>query len=157
MPKRALQFCIVLLAAFTMLGAGNPDKRFDKIGHNLMCTCGCAEILLECNHVSCPDSPKLISALHSQLATGASDPVIFKFFEVNYGPTVLASPNRGGFDDLAWIMPFAFLALGLCAIGAVVILWKRRNADLTPSTALPATPEENTLRDRIRNETNYGE
>jgi cytochrome c-type biogenesis protein CcmH len=157
MPKRLFQLAFVLLFAFTMLGAGSPSTRFDKLGHKLMCTCGCAEILLECNHVGCPDSPGLIAALHNQLDSGTSDSGIFKFFEVTYGSTVLASPLRGGFDNVAWIVPFAGLILGVLGILFLLRLWQRRHARL-PAAELPAaSPEADALRNRIRNETNYGE
>jgi hypothetical protein len=174
MPKRALQICLLVITAFTMLGAGTPAKRFDKLGHLLMCPCGCAEILLECNHVGCPDSSRLIAELHTQVGdvpglppsegtptpTAASilpDAAIFSFFSTKYGPTVLAAPIRGGFDNLAWIMPFVILVLGLFAVIAVVRLWRLRNARLTPAVVAAPSPAEDALRDRIRNETNYGE
>ena len=156
MPKRLLQLALVVLVAFTMLGAGAPSTRFDKIGHKLMCTCGCAEILLECNHVGCPDSPGLIAELHSQVDAGAADTSIFKSFAAKYGSTVLASPMRGGFDDVAWIVPFAVLLLGVLGIVALVRYWQRRHAKLPPAIETAPSPAAEALRDRIRNETNYG-
>src|SRR5579875_637719 len=115
MPKRLAQIVVLLFASLTMLGAGDPSTRFDKLGHKLMCTCGCGEILLECNHMGCPDSPGLIEDLKAQVAAGGPNDRIFHWFANKYGPTVLAAPIRGGFDTVAWIMPFAMLALGLIA------------------------------------------
>ena len=139
-----------------MLGAGTPSTRFDKLGHKLMCTCGCAEILLECNHMGCPDSPKLIADLRTQLDTGATDSNILSAFAATYGPTVLAAPIRGGFDLVAWIVPFAVLALGALAITWLLRHWRDRHhaeALATPAgTPLTATSD---LRDRIRRETTY--
>jgi cytochrome c-type biogenesis protein CcmH/NrfF len=158
MLKRSVQLALIVLIAFTMLGATAPSARFDKVGHKLMCTCGCAEILLECNHVGCPDSPGLIAELHKQVNAGASDATIFKYFAAIYGPTILAAPLRGGFDDVAWVVPFAVLILGIAGIVLLIRFWKRRHDRLAP--ALPESapsPDLDTLRDRIRNETNYGE
>ena len=45
--KRLAQSALLIVVAVTMLGAGTPDTRFDQLGHKLMCTCGCAELLLE--------------------------------------------------------------------------------------------------------------
>ena len=50
---RLALLCVVTVV---MLGAG--QSRFDRLGHELMCSCGCGQILLECNHVSCPDSAR---------------------------------------------------------------------------------------------------
>jgi cytochrome c-type biogenesis protein CcmH/NrfF len=157
MPKRLLHISLVILIAFTMLGAGTPSTRVDKIGHKLMCTCGCAEILLECNHVGCPDSPGLIAALHTQVDSGASDSAIFKFFAANYGPTVLASPMRGGFDNVAWIVPFAGLILGILGVVLLLRFWQRRHAQLPAALSELPSSASDALRDRIRDETNYGE
>jgi cytochrome c-type biogenesis protein CcmH/NrfF len=158
MYKRTLQLILIVFVAFTMLGASSPEARFNRLGHDLMCTCGCSQILLECNHVGCPDSPGLIAELHNQIDSGASDAAIFKFFTVKYGPTVLAEPNRGGFDDVAWVGPFAFLLLGIVLILLLLRLWKRRHATLAAALPeIPPTTETDSLRQRIRDETNYGE
>lgn len=157
MLKRSAQLFMIVLVAFTMLGAGSPSSRFDKTGHKLMCTCGCAEILLECNHVGCPNSTGEINELRTQMDAGASDATIFHVFAAKYGPTVLAAPMRGGFDDVAWIIPFAVLILGILGIILLIRMWQRRHAKLAPAFPAPPSPQSDALRDRIRNETNYGE
>jgi cytochrome c-type biogenesis protein CcmH len=156
MLKRLSQSALLIAVALTMLGAGTPATRFDQIGHKLMCTCGCAELLLECNHVGCPDSPGLIAELHTQVDSGATDNAIFQSFAAKYGPTVLAAPLRGGFDDVAWVVPFAVLGLGIAAIVLLLRLWTARRARLAPSAPVPATPAADALRDRIRQETGEG-
>ncbi len=157
MYKRALQIVLIVFVAFTMLGASSPSARFTRLGHDLMCTCGCSEILLECNHVGCPNSTGEIADLHAELDSGASDAAIFKFFTAKYGPTVLAEPVRGGFDTVAWIGPFAFLLLGIVVILLLLRLWQARHARLVPEPPAVPTPDAEALRDRIRDETNYGQ
>jgi cytochrome c-type biogenesis protein CcmH len=157
MYKRALQLVLIVFVAFTMLGASSPEGRFNRLGHDLMCTCGCAQILLECNHVGCPNSTGEIADLHAQLDSGASDAAVFKFFTAKYGPTVLAEPVRGGFDDVAWVGPFAFLLLGIVLILVLLRLWRARHARLIPEPLGVIAPDADALRDRIRDETTYGE
>jgi cytochrome c-type biogenesis protein CcmH len=165
MPKRLLHLGVVLLAAFTMLGAGTPSTPFDKIGHKLMCPCGCAEILLECNHVGCPDSARMIGELHAQIdaqtqpLTGLAEAAVLNWFSLKYGPTVLAAPLRGNlFDAAVWALPFVLLVLGTAGVILLLRFWKRRHAALTLSlpAAQPPTPGDAALRDRIRSETRYG-
>jgi cytochrome c-type biogenesis protein CcmH len=153
--KRLGQVALLCIAAVTMLGAGTPATTFDRIGHKLMCTCGCAEGLLDCNHVGCPDSPRLIAELHTQVDAGTPPSAILTSFANQYGATVLAAPLRGGFDYVAWIVPFAVLALGLVAVILVLKLWQRRAARLIPVAPAPPTPESDALRERIRDETEY--
>ncbi|MDE1161649.1 MAG: cytochrome c-type biogenesis protein CcmH [Acidobacteriaceae bacterium] len=158
--KLCVQVFVLLLAGFTMLGAGAPisTSRFNMLGHKLMCPCGCGEILLECNHVGCPDSDRMIGELKTQMKTGLGDTGVLNFFSTKYGPTVLAAPIRGGFDLVAWIVPFAVLFLGIGSVVIVLRMWKKRQQ---PLAALPGagtlTPEELAVRERIRRETEYGE
>jgi cytochrome c-type biogenesis protein CcmH len=156
MYKRSLQLVLIVFVAFTMLGASDPSARFNRLGHDLMCTCGCSQILLECNHVGCPNSTGEIADLHAQLDSGASDAAVFKFFSAKYGPTALAEPVRGGFDDVAWVGPFAFLLLGIVLILLLLRLWRARHARLAPEPLDVPTPDADALRDRIRDETDYG-
>jgi cytochrome c-type biogenesis protein CcmH len=155
MPKRLLQLALLFAFSLSVIGADAPNKRFDKLSHKLMCTCGCAEILGECNHVGCPDSTGLLNELHHQVDANVPDDAIFNAFAAKYGPIVLAAPFRAGFDQVAWIVPFAILILGIFGILLLLRLWKRRYA--TPTPTAPARSTDDALLDRIRNETNYGE
>ncbi|MGC2210077.1 MAG: hypothetical protein WA532_08175, partial [Candidatus Korobacteraceae bacterium] len=51
---------LILLSALLLMGAsGDNDpggKRFDRLGHALMCQCGCGQVMMECNHVGCASS-----------------------------------------------------------------------------------------------------
>lgn len=157
MPKRLVHLAMIFFAAFTMLGAANPANRFDKLGHSLMCTCSCGEILLECNHVGCPTSGPMIEELKSQLAGNQPDKTILGWFASKYGPIVLASPIRGGFDLVAWIVPFAVLSLGIVGVIWLVRHWRERNLALA-SHAGPVVathPDADAMRERIRRETTY--
>ena len=155
MPKRLLHLLFICFVGLSMLGASDPNHRFDKLGHNLMCTCGCGEVLLECNHVGCPSSGPMISELHAQMATALPDAGILHWFATKYGPIVLASPIRGGFDLVAWIVPFAVLAIGIAGIVSLVGLWHRRHTQLSGAIPVPASSMSDSLRDRIRRDTDY--
>ena len=157
MLKRLSQVAAVCFVALTMLGAGTPSTRFDKLGHKLMCPCGCAEILLECNHVGCPDSSSMIAELHNQMGAGLADSNILAWFASKYGSTVLASPMRGGFDLVAWIVPFFVLAVGLTGIFFLLRLWQRRHAQavLAVPVGSGVIASDSSMRDRIRRETTF--
>ncbi|HEV2645696.1 MAG TPA: cytochrome c-type biogenesis protein CcmH [Acidobacteriaceae bacterium] len=152
---RTIQIALLCLITITMVGA--TRSQYDRIGHQLVCSCGCGQILVECNHIGCPDSPVMIRELHAQVATGAADKSIFQWFAAKYGPTILAAPMRGGFDDVAWIVPLAVFVLATAGTFAVVWLWKRRASNLLALAPAPQpiTPQDPTLRDRIRQETEY--
>jgi cytochrome c-type biogenesis protein CcmH/NrfF len=153
--KRWMQGLAVCFLAVVMLGAADGGARFNRLGHNMMCACSCGQILLECNHVSCPSSGPMIKELHAQLDAGGSDKSIMSWFAAKYGATVLAAPLRGGFDDVAWITPYAVFILSLLGTGILVVFWRRR-AEANPPPAGTATmPDGDAMRERIRRETEY--
>lgn len=43
--RRWMQAGVVCLLAVVMLGA-DPSSRFNKVGHEMICTCGCGQVLL---------------------------------------------------------------------------------------------------------------
>ncbi|WP_263365797.1 cytochrome c-type biogenesis protein [Edaphobacter bradus] len=151
--KRWMQGAAVCLLAVVMLGAGDSESRFNRIGHEMMCACGCGQILLECNHVGCPDSTRMIGELRQQIAGGGPDAAVMNWFSAKYGPTILAAPIRGGFDNVAWITPVAVFLLATVGTGFLVVFWKRRSAAHAPADAAPVVGDE--LRERIRRETQY--
>jgi hypothetical protein len=169
LAKRLIQLASVTLLAVVMLGANDPQARFNRDGHNLMCVCGCAEVLLECNHVGCTDSARMIGELRAQLDGSAPglngiippDAAILNWFAGKYGGIVLAAPIRGGFDNVAWIMPFAVFLLGTVGTALLVRLWTRNRKPVSTPGAIHfdsetrASPQATALRERIRRETEY--
>ncbi len=155
--KHWIQGLTVCLLAMVMLGASDPGARFNKIGHQMICPCGCTQVLVECNHVGCPDSSRMIGELRAQIAEGGSDNLILNWFAGKYGATVLAAPIRGGFDNVAWIAPFAVFLLATVGTGVLIYIWKLRSlANLPPvNTIGSADAESDAMRERIRRETEY--
>src|SRR6201982_1773246 len=151
---RALQFALLSLAVFLFSGASDPSTRFNEIGHQMMCICGCNQILLECNHVGCPDSDGMRNELMAALSRGDSDSLVEQSFVQKYGPTVLAAPTAKGFDRTAWIVPFVALALGLSIVVLVIRSWKNRPAPAIADGLRPVRGAElDQFRDQARKET----
>ena len=141
------------LATFVILtsaAASDPSVRFEKLGHQIMCSCGCNEILLECNHVGCPLSDGMRQELLAAVNKGDNDSLIFQAFVQKYGPTALAAPPAQGFNIVAWIMPFAVLVLGVGGTTLLIRKWRLRTVPMPPPSA---TPRFGDIRDRIRRET----
>jgi cytochrome c-type biogenesis protein CcmH/NrfF len=153
MRRRFLQVVVIAVVAFAMLGAQSDQRaRYTKLGHALMCECGCGQILLECNHVGCTVSDKMAKQLRSMIDKGQSDDQIKDAFVQEYGVVVLAAPTDKGFDRVAWIMPFVVFGLGMLAVVYVVKTWKSRKS--VEAVIASAAPEEvNEMKRRAREET----
>ncbi|HEY2466372.1 MAG TPA: cytochrome c-type biogenesis protein CcmH [Terracidiphilus sp.] len=147
---KSLQASLLVLAVCFSVGASDPSARYDHLNHQLMCSCGCGQVLGECNHVGCPDSPVQLAELRTAMSAGMTDQQILSSFAAKYGATVLAAPTTHGFDLVAWIAPFAVFLAALLGTILLVRHWSvgRKNA-----TQPANTPEMDALRDRIRRET----
>jgi cytochrome c-type biogenesis protein CcmH len=153
-PRKALQTLLLCAAVFAFLGAGDPAARFTKLGHQMMCICGCKQILLECNHVGCPDSDGMRNELMAAVSRGDSDSLVEQGFVQKYGPTVLAAPTMQGFDRAAYIIPPGALVLGFGLIVFVIRSWKNRPAPAIADGLRPARGAElEQFRDQAGKET----
>jgi cytochrome c-type biogenesis protein CcmH len=143
-------------SALLLMGAsGDPTgQRFDRLGHNLMCTCGCNQVLLECNHVGCTTSEQMRQELKLSMARGDSDDVVLAGFVAKYGPTVLSAPTTTGFNRVAWIMPVVIFFAALTAVVLVIRVWKNRKpTDPPASGGDTGSGELDEFRRRAREET----
>ena len=152
MPKAQQIVRLIAVAAVVILTVGSASTavRYNDLGHKMMCVCGCNQILIECNHLGCPDSDRELSELRASIASGAGDDAILAAFQDKYGPTVLAAPMLTRFNIIAWIVPPAVFIIGIAATAVLVRRWRLRAAAMPvapPASHFPA------MRERIRRET----
>lgn len=141
---------LVVLLVASMGAVTSNSARVNNLSQQMMCVCGCNELLANCNHVTCPDSPVMMAQIRADVAKGMTNHQIFEAFEAQYGATVLAAPMLTRFNVVAWVMPPLILIVGLFGVGVLVRKWRLRSASIPP----PAEVEHfDQLRDRIRKET----
>jgi cytochrome c-type biogenesis protein CcmH/NrfF len=154
--KRIVRFIARLLIlpcmAILLMGADNQEARYQNIGGKIMCSCSCAQMLLKCNHVGCPNSDQMIRELRANVQSNRNDEQILNCFRANWGVTAVVEPSTHGFELLAWVLPAAGLGLGLLVVVFFIRSWRLRPvpvaaADVNLSPALEA------MRARARKET----
>lgn len=154
---KSLQAVGLAVVVCFSLGATDPGARFNDLGHRMMCTCSCAQLLGECNHVGCSFSGQMRQELSAAIAGGSSDKEILASFSTKYGPTVLAAPTAHGFDLVAWIAPFAVLAAALAGTVLLIRRWAVSSIGAAQDAAAVEQanqdPEARALHDKIRRET----
>jgi cytochrome c-type biogenesis protein CcmH len=151
---KTAQACALAVAVCFSLGATDASSRFNDLGHRLMCTCGCAQLLGECNHVGCPESGREREELKVAIAAGKSDKEILGWFAAKYGATMLAAPTTHGFDLVAWIAPFA--VFGAALLGTVLLVRRWSVGKTLAAVALDTAnedPADRARREEIRRET----
>jgi len=151
---RIAQLAAVAVLAVVLMGA-DSDARFNKLGHQLMCACGCNQVLLECNHVGCTYSDRMRNELAAGLDRGDNDSLVLQSFVQKYGNTVLAAPTSTGFNRVAWIMPFAVFALATVVAVWFVRMWKSRTIAQPVAAPQLKAEELDELRKQARKETEF--
>lgn len=149
--KRVSQLLVLFCALALLMGADNP--RFQKLGDKIMCTCGCGQMLLKCNHVGCPNSEKMIHQLRTQVAQTDDDEAVLNWFRKEWGVTTVVEPSQHGFELIAWILPFAGLGFGLFLTVLIVRKWRVSHPAAAQGAQPSLDPHLESLRDRARKET----
>jgi cytochrome c-type biogenesis protein CcmH/NrfF len=152
-------WAVIGLVTVLLLTTAQTDAnhaRFVDLGHRMMCTCGCNQVLLECNHVGCQSSDKMIGELKIALNSRLGDQQILDQFVQKYGATVLNAPTTHGFNLVAWIMPFAALLLATWITVWFVRRWQGRpglDAGVAVAAAELRGADIDALRRQAREET----
>jgi cytochrome c-type biogenesis protein CcmH len=145
------QLAAACLLLIFISGAGDTATRYNQLGHQLMCTCGCNQVLLECNHVGCTVSTQEEAELRQALDRGDSNQLILQNFVQKYGPTVLAAPPKSGFNLVAWIAPGVVFLFGTLGAALLIRKWKLHTVAMPAEMA--ADPHTDAIRRRVRRET----
>jgi cytochrome c-type biogenesis protein CcmH len=167
--KRLAELLLLGGAVILMMGADAKQARFQSLGDKIMCSCGCAQMLLKCNHVGCPNSDRMIGELHALTGTSGgqgarqasgvtelrNDEDVLNWFRKTWGVTAVVEPATHGLELWAWILPPAALALGLGLAIMVVRRWhKPASVPMQPAgVEVPLDPQLEAFRDRARRET----
>lgn len=146
-----LQISAVCLLLVFSVGAGDIGARYNSLGHQMICTCGCNQVLLECNHVGCTVSTQMEGELRAALDRGDGNNLILQNFVQKYGPTVLAAPTEKGFNLVAWIAPGVVFLLATLGTALLIRKWKLQTVPMPPEES--TSPQMEAIRSRIRRET----
>ena len=150
--KKFLKLLLLPCALVLLMGADNQEARFQNLGGKIMCTCSCAQMLLKCNHVGCPNSDQMIRELRANVSRTQNDEAVLNWFRTKWGVTAVVEPSTHGFELLAWVLPAAGLSLGLILVLLLIRNWKMRPAPVATAD-INLGPELEAQRARARRET----
>ena len=128
---RRIAAALVVALALSFALALHPlqaqqSDRAKQIGGKFMCTCGCNQVLTQCNHVGCTVSASMLKELDQAVARGDSETTITQAFVQEFGTKVYAEPPRSGFSLVAWMLPSIYLVLGTLLVVFVIWRWHAR-------------------------------
>ncbi len=75
-----------------------------------------------------PVALRMKAFIRERIAAGDDEQEIKDALVAEFGEGVLATPPKGGFGLLAWLLPLAALLVGAIAVGLLIRSWSRRRA-----------------------------
>jgi cytochrome c-type biogenesis protein CcmH len=132
---------IVALAAAALalaapaLAAGRPSAA--AIETKLVCPV-CHETLDQSTSLQ---AEEMKVEIRKRLAQGWTEKQILDEMVANFGPGVLSTPARHGFDLLAWVLPIGGAMAGVVALGFGARYWSRSPGGPPPSGPPALDPE----------------
>lgn len=125
-----LVLAVLVLAAPAAAG-GPPDAA--AIETELVCPV-CHETL---DQSTAPIAQEMKATIRRRLAQGWTKKQIMDEMVANFGPNVLSTPSKHGFDALAWVLPIGGALLGVAALAYGARRWSRAPAtELAPVASL---------------------
>lgn len=126
MIRRVVVMALLLLAFLPALSVG---LTVNDVARQVRCpTCN-----TPLNVSNAPVAQDMKAYIGARIERGWSEQRIIDGLVDEFGPQVLATPPKSGFDLLAWLVPALAVALGLAAIPIIARTWARRAPTATVS------------------------
>jgi cytochrome c-type biogenesis protein CcmH len=149
---RATTKLILLALLISVSGAQASADRAESLGNELICMCGCRQLLSGCEMINCPAKNPMRRELQKYIDEGKDDKAILALFLDKYGPLVFSKPGTDSWFNLsAWVMPFAVLAAGAIAVVAVLKRVRTAPADAAPAAPVNTSKYDQEIEEELRN------
>ena len=125
-----MRLAALLLAALVVAApawAGKPPSA-EAIETKLVCPV-CHETL---DQSTAPIAQEMKAHIRQRIAQGWTEKQILDEMVAQFGPGVLSTPAKHGFDLLAWVLPLGGIAVGIVALALGAADWSRRGPPSRP-------------------------
>jgi cytochrome c-type biogenesis protein CcmH len=117
---RRLLALMLFLTLVTPAAAAQPKTTLPDVEDEVMCVvCGTA-----LNVSTAPSADQERAFIRARIREGKTKAQIKAAMVKEYGPSVIATPDQGGFDVAAWLVPALLVALALLAVILAVRRWR---------------------------------
>jgi cytochrome c-type biogenesis protein CcmH len=121
---------LLALAALALVAAA-PQTTLNDVEDEVMCdTCN-----VPLNIAESPRADQERREIRDLIAQGLTKQQILDRLEQRYGPTILASPKKGGAAVALWAVPAVALVAVLALLLVALPRWRRRRAAQVAATA----------------------
>ncbi|HZG35052.1 MAG TPA: cytochrome c-type biogenesis protein CcmH [Gaiellaceae bacterium] len=115
---------LVLLALAVAAPAAASEERPTPAELESELVCPVCESTLDTSNA--PIAVRMKAVIRERIEAGRTKSEIKAEFVDQFGPAVLATPPKRGFDLVAWLLPLAGGAAGAGVLGALAWRWSRR-------------------------------
>jgi cytochrome c-type biogenesis protein CcmH len=91
--------------------------------------------------VQCPSGIPLKEEIAVQLAAGKNQAEVLTYFSTKYGEKILSAPTTTGFNLVAWVTPFAVVAIAATLVVVASRRWRRAETSASPVVPSPVDGE----------------
>jgi cytochrome c-type biogenesis protein CcmH len=129
----------LLLAALVLAAPALAGKRpsAEAIETKLVCPV-CHETL---DQSTAPIAQEMKAHIRERIAQGWTEKQILDEMVAQFGPGVLSTPAKHGFDLLAWVLPIGGATAGVVVLGLGARYWSRSPAGPAPPEGPALDPE----------------
>lgn len=124
---RLLALLLLALVVAAPALAGKPPSA-EAIETQLVCPV-CHETL---DQSTAPIAQEMKAHVRQRITEGWTEKQILDEMVKNFGPQVLSTPAKHGFDLLAWVLPLGGAAVGIVALALGAAYWSRRGPPSRP-------------------------
>jgi cytochrome c-type biogenesis protein CcmH len=121
---KPLAVLALVLALATPALASDRHPTLGELEAEVMCPT-CKTTLDQSN---APIADRIRAFISSRISAGDTKSEIKQKLVLQFGPAVLASPPKHGFNLLAWVLPFVGVGLGAIALAVLAWRWSRARA-----------------------------
>ncbi|MBA3843995.1 MAG: cytochrome c-type biogenesis protein CcmH [Actinobacteria bacterium] len=134
-----MKLLALLLSALVLAGpalAGPPSEA--NLETELVCPV-CHETL---DQSTAPVAVQMKAEIRRRIAQGWTKQQILDEMVANYGPGVLSTPSKHGFDLVAWVVPVGGAAAAVVAVAVGAVVWSRGRGEGPSGGGAPALDAE---------------
>ncbi len=149
MPDWAVKSLAILILLTAILPVSVYAVTSSEIETELMCDCGCGDVLVNC---TCERSEEMRTIISGMINEGQTKVQILGIFVAQFGEVILSSPPRKGFNLVAYGLPMTGFIFGSVVAVTMARRWRssRRDEEDEESDADDDVSEE--MEERIRKE-----
>jgi len=89
-----------------------------------------------------PIAARIRVFISARIQAGDTKSEIKRKLVAQFGPAILASPSKRGFNLLAWVLPLVGLGVGAVALGALAWRWSRGRGPASAAAGGPGIDPE---------------